>query len=166
MKHLLLTILLFTALMACAQNRNIDWQADIDYLKTGLKNYTIPTREMYIKDLDCFEKSGVPPYYCSSDFDGNGSQDYALLLRDSSNQVYLYAFLTDNNSFKTVLVDSFDLFNGKIETIISVAQKGKWISAVDETEVQNDGITVDLIEESLGWSYYYNNKKFIRFLYD
>ena len=134
------------------------------FIKINFPDHTIPDLKDYVQNFKLYS-SNEQPYYCSSDFNGDGKIDYALLLK-SQKELFLYAFLSQDKTYIKILVDKFDPINNGVEVIIAVEPKGTWEAAEDSIAVLNDGIAVELIEESLNWSYYFNDSKFIRYLYD
>ncbi|MCW3785758.1 hypothetical protein [Plebeiibacterium sediminum] len=115
---------------------------------------------------DFMEEEGQLPYYCSGDFNGDNNKDYAILLTDSVKQLYLYSFLKNENSYKVILIDKLASQNEMIQIVVHIEPKGVWESIVDEINVSKEGVTIDLLDESLSWSYYFEDDKFIKFLYD
>ncbi|MBN1117998.1 MAG: hypothetical protein JXA77_12370 [Bacteroidales bacterium] len=104
---------------------------------------------------------------CVSDFNGDKIDDYALLLRDANNKVYLFSFSIINNSVKHYLIDCLGIWEDDFRELKVVTEpKGKW-EAIEETIiVPNDGISVDDLRKSLSYSYYWEKTHFVKFLYD
>ena len=136
------------------------------FIKANFVSLRIPTRDNYVKDWESYKSDSIPPFCCTSDFDGDGIRDYCLLLSKDKKELYLYAFLTTNKSFNSVLIDTIRIQDSGIDAVLSIQNKGEWESVDNKINVPNDGITVDLIEESISWSYYWTKNGFVKFLYD
>jgi len=104
---------------------------------------------------------------CVSDFNGDEINDYALLLRDSSDEICLFWFSITHDLVTSSLIDCFGVRKGKdIELKVFIEPKGKW-EAIDTTiKVSNDGIIVDDLKESISKAYYWKKESFVKFLYD
>ncbi|MFC0878915.1 hypothetical protein ACE01N_20140 [Saccharicrinis sp. FJH2] len=163
-------ILVFTAFflfLACNIKATNIPDSLINFIEKELPGFSIPTTKEYLQDWNKYLKTeGTLPYYCSSDFNGDNKLDYAILLTDSLNEVSLYAFIKEINDYKVILIKHLGSQGKEIQIFISVEQKGDWESATNKINVPNDGISIDLTEESLSWSYYFDGKTFKRFLYD
>jgi hypothetical protein len=106
-------------------------------------------------------------FICSSDFDGNGYADYALLLESSSHEICLFVLNIEGEEISHFHLDCFGVRDeNDIELSIRVEAKGKW-EAIDEIiQVQHDGITVEDLRESRSKSYFWENEQYKKFLYD
>ena len=87
------------------------------------------------------------------------------MIKDSI-QFFLYAFLTTDESYNTILIDKIKRPTKEVEIVLSTEPKGDWESAEETVSVAFDGITLNLIEESNAWSYYWKNDRFVQFFYD
>lgn len=56
----------------------------LDYVKKELVQYVVPTKDDFVKNWK--EVSGITnlPYYSSSDFNGDETEDYALILKSKN----------------------------------------------------------------------------------
>ncbi len=139
----------------------------LQFLNDKLSGLSIVSTDEYVSYWNDFtDKEQQIPYFCSGDFNGDDEADYAILFTNTVKQLYLYAFLTTDDSYKEILIDQFADTNGMIQIIVKTQPKGIWESIVDEITVPTEGVSVELIEESLSWSYYYKDGVFIQFLYD
>jgi len=137
-----------------------------EFVKDKLPEMQIPTTGDYIKGWESFIVVNNLPYYCSGDYNGDGFKDHCLLLIKDSAQFFLYAFLTADESYKTILIDKIGRLTKEIEIVISTEPKGDWENVNETVPVAFDGITVNLIEESNTWSYYWKEDRFVQFFYD
>ena len=87
------------------------------------------------------------------------------MIKDST-QLSLYSFLTLDNSYQIILIDTIARLTKGIEVVIYTEPKGEWESVEETISVPFDGISIDLIEESNSWSYYWKNDRFVKFFYD
>lgn len=137
------------------------------YVKDSLPEYNFITKSELDSNTSCQHKTIEQSFCCVSDFDGDGINDYALLLRDKNNKVCLFFFSVINNNVIHHLIDCFGPWKGEItELKVAVEPKGVWESVDDKIEVPFDGILVDDLRESISKAYYWNGDKFVKFLYD
>lgn len=138
----------------------------VEFVKKSLPKMKIPTVDNYLKDWESFSNESDIPYYCKGDFNGDKLIDYCLLMIKDSTKINLYSFLNQNNSFQIVLIDSIRYLTKGIDIIVTMEPKGEWESIEETFSVPFDGIHIDLIEESISWSYYLKKERFERFYYD
>ncbi len=138
-----------------------------DYINKNLSSYLIPELSDYIKGWEKFSYNNNLPFICMSDFNGDGLEDYAIILLKDGIEIHLFAFHTTAiSSYRYYLIDSVGKLNQENEIILSIEKKGLW-EAIDESiNVENDGILIDFIRESKSWAYYWDGKKYIKFLFD
>jgi len=135
------------------------------YLKVELPAFQIATQDKYVSGWKEFTEPSIIPYYCSSDFNGDGKIDYSLVLTNENN-VYLFAFLSSENSFTSSPIDTFHYSPKGVDAIISITKKGEY-EMIDETvKIPFDGISIQLILDSKEWTYYWDGKNFKRLLFD
>lgn len=164
-KHLL--SMFYTFLLSLCLSANEVPDTLTRYIKTNLPEYKIYSpSEIYSKLSENYSTEEQTSFYCSSDFNGDGYKDHAVLLKGSSKQIFLFAFLGREKTFTKILVDKFDLYETCRHINIRVEPKGVWESITDKKRVEHDGITVEFISESLTWSYYFKDKTFKRYLYN
>lgn len=138
-----------------------------EVIQHDLPNCRIAATADYVPGWkEYYPESSQVPFCCSSDFNGDGRPDFAILLVGVNNELFLYAFFANNDSYKAVLVDAFEPIEKGIEAIIGVEKKGEWDSVTDKITVPNDGISTDFIIESLSFSYYFDGSTFQKFIYD
>jgi len=144
-------------------NSNIHSYEIIEYIKDSLPGYRLVTDSI----IDCSQMNKEETYCCTSDFNGDGFNDIAILLRDTTNRVCLFSLSLRTNVFKHYLLDCFGIWDGEISDLsVAIEPKGKW-EAIDETiNVPFDGIIVNDLRKSLSKAYYWNGEKFVQFLYD
>ena len=138
-----------------------------EYIAEELKQYIIPTTEDYdIGWQDFLEKESLPFIACS-DFNGDNNLDYAVvLIQKGRDKSALFVFNATDKGYLYYKLEEYDVFNGEIATVVSIEKKGTW-EAVNETiTVSNDGLLVELLEESLSWAFYRNGQQYEKFLYD
>ncbi len=132
------------------------------YIGKELAEYSIPDLNDYFEGWEHNVERGALPYFVLGDFNGDKKNNYALLLVKGSKIDLIIFTVTD--SFNYQIVDSFQL-KGSIDIIISLEEKGKW-EAIGETKwIPNDGILVSLYNESDSFAYYWNKKKYVKFLF-
>jgi hypothetical protein len=136
------------------------------FIKLSLPNLKIPTKDLYVKGYESIKSDSAHPFICSSDFNGDGNIEYCIILMNDRKELFLYSFIAKGKDFAPILIDKFVYKAKGIEAVLSIENKGVWESAVDKITAPNNGITVNFIEESLTWSYYWKDDKFERFLYD
>lgn len=162
-----LLVMLYTSFLSLCLSANAIPDSLVQFIKTNLPEYSILSQSEYDSYLsDYYGKEDKPFYYCSSDFNGDGYKDHTVLLQDTSKQIHIFAFLGQEKTFAKILIDKFDTHETGRHIIIRVEPKGVWESITDKKRVEYDGIAVHLINESLTWSYYFEDKTFKRFLYD
>lgn len=182
MKQLLiLTLIGFICLSACknltssnngkknseSNNQSIQIPEKLTgFINDNLPDLRIPDTNNYVSGWHEYKSDSEYPFYCSSDFNGDKQQDYSLLLINSKRELFLYAFITQENGYNSIQIDTFKIQPNGIDVVVSIEDKGEWESATENLSVNFDGIKIDMIEESNGWSYYYKDSKFTRFLYD
>jgi len=166
MVRFIVFILLFILVNSNLNATNIP-DSVINFINTELPDFSIVTINDYVQGfIEFLRDKNELPYYCSSDFNGDNKPDHAILLIDSTKRLFLYGLIQEKNNFKKILIDKYDSQVDGIQIIIGVEKKGDWESISEKITVPYDGIYIDLIEESLSWSYYFDGKTFIRFLYD
>ncbi|WP_282035481.1 hypothetical protein [Saccharicrinis aurantiacus] len=140
----------------------------VHYINKELPKYKIPSCLDYMKGWESFQDDDTQlPFFCTSDYNGDNLLDFAVLLKDSSDELFLYVFLQQANGYEIVLIDKIQNYNSKkFQIVIRSELKGVWESITEKITVCNNGISIVLIEESLTWSYYYHEGKFIQFIYD
>ncbi len=137
------------------------------YIDNKLPELSIVSIDQYVSKWNHFTKDDQQiPYFCPGDFNGDDETDYAILFTNTVKQLYLYAFLKTDDSYKVILIDKFTNQKEKIQIIVRTEPKGIWESIVDEISVRNEGVSILRIDDSLSWSYYYKDEVFIKFLYD
>nr|WP_319401738.1 hypothetical protein [uncultured Carboxylicivirga sp.] len=166
-KHLLKLLLVGLVFSSNTGARNIP-DSLVNYINKELPQLLIPSCQDYVTDWESFQDDNSQlPYFCTSDYNGDNLLDFAVLLKDSKGELFLYAFIRQDNEFNVVLIDKFtNEDNKKIQILIGTELKGEWESITEKITVLNDGISLALIEESLSWSYYYHEGKFKQFTYD
>ncbi len=138
----------------------------LEFVRNQLPEMQVPTTGDYIEGWESFIVGINLPYYCSGDYNGDGLKDHCLLLMKDSAQFFLYAFLTADESYKTILIDKIGRMTKEIEIVLSTEPRGEWESIEETVSVAFDGITLNLVEESNAWSYYWKNDRFVQFYYD
>jgi hypothetical protein len=137
------------------------------YIENNLKRFYIPSTDEYVDEWQDFTKKDQLPFLAYSDFNNDGSVDYAVVLRHKDdNKVTLFIFNTDEKGYSHFPLDFNYVKEGGIETIISIEKKGTWEAIDTAISVVSDGVMVQLITESIGHSYYWNGHKYIMFVYD
>ena len=136
------------------------------YIRTELPNYSLVETSEYITEIsDLFEKDSQL-YFCRSDFNGNEKNDYAILLWKNESTICIIVFESIDNGYNHQTLDCFEKAKGSLDIVLSTEPKGEW-SSIDETiNVPYDGILVEILEESHSYSYYWNDDKFSKYLYD
>lgn len=135
-------------------------------IKDSLTDLEIPNIGMFIKEWKDYSQSDFP-YLCRSDFNGDGIIDYSLILKNKKfNQVSIYVFVSNKKKYTTFEIDKLDCFENKIGIVLLVERKGEWESITEKKVIKNDGITVELINDGLTFSYYWEKGKFEKFMYD
>jgi hypothetical protein len=138
----------------------------LESIETQLQELTILSSNLYLTDWKSFKSDSIPPFISSSDFNGDGDLDFAVLLMNQNNTLYLYSFIANVEDYTPILIDTFSYKNRGIDAILGITDKGEWEASDEKLLVPNDGISIDFFEKSLGWSYYWKEGKFERFLYD
>jgi len=138
----------------------------LEFVRDQLPEMQVPTTGDYIEGWESFIVGTNLPYYCSGDYNGDSLKDHCLLFIKDSTQLFLYAFLTTDESYKTILIDKIKCPTKEVEIVLTTEPKGDWESAEETVSVAFDGITLNLIEESNAWSYYWKNDRFVQFFYD
>ena len=138
----------------------------LEFVKAKLPEMQIPTTGDYINGWESFKKGSILPFYCLGDYNGDNLKDHCLLLIKDSTQLSLYSFLTLDNSYQIILIDTIARLTKGIEVVIYTEPKGEWELVEETISVPFDGISIDLIEESNSWSYYWKNDRFVKFFYD
>lgn len=135
------------------------------FLKKELPDFQIATEEKYVSGWKEFNESSKTPYYCLSDFNGDGLIDYGLVLTKGKN-VYLFSFLSSENHFISVPIDTFKYSSKGIDAIISITKKGEYEMIDDTMKIPFDGISIQLIIDVKEWTYSWDGKNFKRILFD
>lgn len=136
------------------------------YLSIKFTSFKIPDTLNFVTAWRNFMDSPGLPYYCNSDFNGDGQIDYALILQKENFECDIFVFFRTDNGFHHYLIHKFYLVNSKINVIISIEKKGKW-DIIDRTiDVINNAIIVNMIAESLSVAYYWNGNEFVKLLFD
>lgn len=137
------------------------------YLKDKFPEWQIVSLKDYGDFVHFFIEEGDLPFYCSSDFNGDGHPDHAVLLKDCQGEILLYAILSiSKNGYQSTLVDRFNQLDDEVQLLIRVEKKGEWESITEKIYIPNDGISLDLLKESSSCSYYFKNDHFEKFLYE
>ena len=134
------------------------------YIKAKLVKYQLPKIDEYDENWSNYKTENVP-FLCSSDFNGDGERDYALILIDTSKVVVLFAFNKEGQSYRHFQLEKFKE-NNKFGIVLTIQEKGEW-AAIDESKVvNNDGILVEDIFESKSKTYYWDGESYTQFLFD
>ena len=146
-------------------------QLPVDLIKLitdSLDGYSIPTKEDYDTKVNSFIESIPYPYFCKDDFDGNREIDYAFLLKSSDNRLSFFIFNNINDNFQIINMGSIPMGISEkgITTIISIKEKGNWFAFDTTIFVPNNGISLELLEESRTNSYYWDGSRYQRFFED
>ncbi len=135
-----------------------------NYLTDYLPEFIIPDKIKFIKEVEKYNENNEPNF-CSSDFTGDKLNDYVLLLI-KENKSYLLIINSSTQGYSHFIIDDFTMHSDSIAIYIRIERRGIWKSIDEALDVKNDGIFIDLIDESLSWSYYWDGTKYKRFLYD
>lgn len=136
------------------------------YISTELPDFSLVKTSEYISELSNFLEKDSQPYFCRSDFDGNGQNDYAILLWENESTICIIVFNSVDNGYNYQTLECFEKTKGSLDIVLSTEPKGEW-SSIDETiDVPYDGILVEFLEESHSYSYYWKNDSFLKYLYD
>jgi|GEM_PF-5281118 len=134
------------------------------YIKANLVKYQLPKIDEYDENWRNYKTDNVP-FLCSSDFNGDGKRDYALILIDTSKVEVLFAFNKEGQSYHHFQLEKFKEKN-KFGIVLTIQEKGEW-AAIDENKVvNNDGILVEDIFESKSKAYYWDGESYTQFLFD
>lgn len=138
-----------------------------EYIENNLKQYYIPSTDEYVKEWQDFTEKKQLPFFAYSDFNNDGSIDYAVVLKyKDSSKVSLFIFNTNEKEYSQYRLAYNNVKEIGIETIVSVEKKGTW-EAIDTTiTVNSDGVMVQLITESLSYAYYWDGQQYKEFLFD
>lgn len=138
-----------------------------EYISKELKQYIIPTTEDYVAGWKSFLENKTLPFLACGDFNGDNKFDYAMILiHKGFDKSELFVFNATDYGYLYFKLEEYDVFNKKIATVISIEKKGTWESVNETITVTNDGLLVELIEEGLGWSFYWDGQQYNKFLYD
>lgn len=140
----------------------------IEFIQLNLSSLKIPSINDYKSTWKIFKDGNRPPFYCSSDFNGDGKRDFGLLLMNDNSKLDLYAFMSKENGFKPIFIDRLEKKQDSIEVSITIETKGLWESEADEEKINviSDGIYVHFFEESLGKAFYWKDGKFQPFFFE
>jgi len=136
------------------------------FINEKLSNYRIPRIDEYNSDWVKFLSKDKIPFYCTSDFTGNGKKDHALLLMSDNQQFSLFVFNTEGTDYKYYLLDNYKLLNNKICVLLSVQEKGIWEGIDISVNVKNDGIKAEKFCDSKAKAYYWDIDKYVEFIAD
>jgi len=82
------------------------------YLKKQLPNYSLPKLNDYINGWEEYSNQKDLPFLCISDFNGDGVNDYAMLLLKDSIQVCLFSFHQNSNGYKHFMIECYGKVKG------------------------------------------------------
>lgn len=138
----------------------------VKILNDSLSDLIIPKIGAFIKEWKDYTKNKFP-FLCEIDFNGDRITDYSLILKNTkTDQIFVYAFISDYKKYKTYKVDVFESKAKKIGIILTLEKRGEWESVTEKKIIKNDGLTINLANESLTFSYYWEKGKIIKFKYD
>jgi len=137
----------------------------LGFIKKEYPNHMLFDLSNYNKEWKEYT-TGVLPYFCESDFSGDGKKDYGILLISEEKEIELFGFIVKENGFEEYKIDKFSEFHRNENIIISIYKKGVWVTYNDSIVVPNDGILVDFVEASLSRAYHWNGETFIKVLGD
>lgn len=134
------------------------------YIKANLVKYQFPKIDEYDANWRDYKTDNVP-FLCSSDFNGDGKRDYALILIDTSKVEVLFVFNKEGQSYRHFQLEKFKK-NNKFGIVLTIQEKGEWASIDESKVVNNDGILVEDIFESKSKAYYWDGEGYTQFLFD
>ena len=137
-----------------------------EFISINYLNYEIPTEAEFIEDCKSYCQDNNKPYFCSSDFNGDGKLDHCLILKNPDKELKIIAFLKQENTYLSYELDSFSIEENIIDICIAIEKKGIWEGIDEVVNVQNDAILVVLISESMSKAYYWKESKFEVFTAD
>ncbi len=141
------------------------------FIQEQMKEFRIPDLDDYIPDwqqITLIQTS--TPFLEKSDFNGDGIVDYIILLLNNQNELVLFALHTKPESpgtnFDQILIANYGKLSGKIQSVLEIEEKGVWETPFETIKIDNDGIAVNLIDDSFTMLYYWNGDKYIRVFID
>jgi hypothetical protein len=132
------------------------------------KSEVIPAQlSAYIKaKMPTKEISLAPNHICSSDFDGNGNMDYVVVLKEKESASTVFTFNYSGTEYSNYLIKTIDRSVVDEDIQVVVLKKGLWNSATESKNSQLDGFSIDLLNESITVSYFWNGNDYEKFLWD
>lgn len=134
----------------------------LKYISDSLYEYSIASLTDYMEGWEQATENKKLPYFTYSDFNGDESVDYAILLTKDST-IYVFAIHDTKQGFQPHIVKSFYFMPGKNQIVIHIEKKGIWRGMENEINVSNDGIGASWFNESRSSSYYWGGNSYIRF---
>lgn len=135
----------------------------IQYINEKYIDYKILSLDDYNNGWKQYTSQNMLPFLSSSDFDGNGIKDYALLMQKDSIEIYLYSFHADSCMYTSHLIDVYKKITETIDIVVVIEEKGIWENFEKSIDVKNDGILVYFMSESKSKNYYWDGSKYVRF---
>src|SRR5690554_6011444 len=141
---IILLLLLFINIDSYANNNNIDSLINVN-LNKFITNNVDKYEPITINQYDTLYKQFTDadnPFVINVDFNGDNLIDFVTIVRNKiTDKIDLLGFVNNNNCFECYFIDDFNI-EGKLDIILSVENKGEWISIDNTIYVDNDGITV------------------------
>ncbi len=103
---------------------------------------------------------------CSGDFNGDGIADQAVLLHDANGASIVVAYLQRSGDFEKYILDTIAASSTKYNVALSICAKGSYAGAGETFVLQNAGIDVHLLDESLTFTFFWSGNRFVRHLWD
>jgi hypothetical protein len=137
------------------------------YIEKEFPLYYVPNKNEFVKNWKSYIKKNDLPFIVVNDFSGDKKLDYCLILKKiNSKEVSLFVFNSLKEGFYTYELETFEISENGIGVIVSIEEKGAWESITKKINVPNNGIFVQVVEESLSWSYYWDGHQYEKFLFD
>jgi hypothetical protein len=136
------------------------------YIKRDLPDCKIPDTSEFINSWQEYIDKEQSPFYISSDFNGDGLNDYAITLLTSSNEYCVFVFNSSLNGFSTHKLRCFKLMDYGIDVVIKKENKGVYDGIEGSVTMENDFIDIVMIESSLTVSYYWQKDHYQVYLWD
>lgn len=110
--------------------------------------------------------NSTSPFIIEGNFNGDSLIDYSILIENKViTKIELICFINTKGSFNMYSLDTFD-YKSIIDIVLNIESRGLWESIDEKINTRFDGITVELFNESLSFSYYWDENKFKKFYWD
>lgn len=137
------------------------------FIQTNMPGWSVPGKEDWEKYwYDRYNKDKNTVFRVQSDFDGNGQRDYAYILRDSTSQYAVWAFMGKEESYSPRRIyDITRLPNRKLHVGLGVLKPGTYndLNTADTlpAKVKTDHPAIHVVFfETAAKAYYWKDSTF------